>query len=598
MRSRRPFTETDHAQRRTVQCRTQSKRSPRVCPKRSPRCCPRARIGRAGLRRSSKPRSGALELVPRQDFDRQRATTRTADARRRAARGAHQRAGTRPNRTEQSPSCRALERVAVIVARGARHRRTGSGHRDPTVRRSTGFRDGRVARDRGPRSARTRERRHSGQPLRVSERQDHRQPRARRTCRRKAGASTSASRSAFSRTPVNCRQRVSAVSRSSANSGLYGEIRPVRGALSAAIAAGKAGRGIIVPLQNRQEAALAHGRRRARGAASRRSVRAAELAGQRDRHIDRARRCTCRRRTLELADVKGQLAAKRALEIAAAGAHHLLLIGPPGTGKTMLAERLNSLLPPLDENDALEVVRIHSARGSFDPQFLHGARPMRAPHHTASAAAMVGGGARIPRPGEISLAHRGVLFLDELPEFDRRVLESLRQPLESGAIELSRAQVSVCYPARFQLVAAMNPCPAGRTCTHVGLHLHARAAEPLSQPRVRTGARPDRLARLGARGGQRRAVRSVVEVRPIPNDIRARIEAARRTQLARAGKLNSALTAPEVDAYCELDVASRRLRRARDGTVGVVGARRSPRAEGRAHPRGSGWRGPHCADHI
>jgi magnesium chelatase family protein len=138
------------------------------------------------------------------------------------------------------------------------------------------------------------------------------------------------------------------------------------------------------------------------------------------------------------------------------------MIGPPGTGKTMLAERLGSLLPPLNEADSLEVVRIHSAHGSFDPKHLNGVRPIRSPHHTASAAALVGGGGRIPKPGEISLAHHGILFLDELPEFDRRVLDSLRQPLESGAIELSRAQGRVRYPARFQFVAAMNPCPAGR----------------------------------------------------------------------------------------------------------------------------------------
>lgn len=178
----------------------------------------------------------------------------------------------------------------------------------------------------------------------------------------------------------------------------------------------------------------------------------------------------------DLADVKGQLQARRALEVAASGQHSLLLFGPPGTGKSMLAQRLPGLLPPMSDEEALEE-RSHPVGGGQLPPGAWSARPMRAPHHSASTAASVGGGST-PRPGEISLAHNGVLFLDELPEFEKRVLEALREPLESGHITISRAARRAEFPARVQLVAAMNPCPAATMATRTDAAGARRSRSP------------------------------------------------------------------------------------------------------------------------
>ncbi len=237
---------------------------------------------------------------------------------------------------------------------------------------------------------------------------------------------------------------------------LTGELRPILGVLSASLAATKEQHPLFVPLENAAEAArpkeaLIYG---VRDLAS----LCRHLSGESPLSPAQVTPHQQQKALPDLIDVKGQHRARRALEIAAAGGHSLLMMGPPGTGKTLLAARLPSILPPLDDDTSLEVATIHSVAGQQAHTF--GVAPFRNPHHTASAAALVGGGSN-PRPGEITLAHHGVLFLDELPEFDRKVLEVLREPLESGQVVISRAAKQMTFPAGFQLIAAMNPCPCG-----------------------------------------------------------------------------------------------------------------------------------------
>ena len=238
---------------------------------------------------------------------------------------------------------------------------------------------------------------------------------------------------------------------------LTGELRAIRGALAMVLCARRDGRAFVLPAASAAEASVV------RDAivlpAHDLAAVCAHVTGRTPLVALSPAVPAVPRAFADLSDVRGQAQAKRALEIAAAGRHSLLFVGPPGTGKSMLAQRLPSLLPPLAEDEALESAALASLAGAFVPERWR-ERPYRAPHHTASAAALVGGGSH-PRPGEISLAHHGVLFLDELPEWDRRVLEVLREPLESGVIHISRAARQSVFPAEFQLVAAMNPCPCG-----------------------------------------------------------------------------------------------------------------------------------------
>jgi len=343
---------------------------------------------------------------------------------------------------------------------------------------------------------------------------------------------------------------------------LNGKLRPVKGVLSMTLQAQKAGFSrIIVPVENAAEAALVEGldvfgMTDLQSAFNFLSGQDAFTAVKNDAHnLAGIEPSTF---PVDFSDIKGQAPMKRAMEIAAAGGHNLLMIGPPGSGKTMIARRLPTILPPLSLQESLEITRLYSISGKLDSSGLATTRPFRAPHHTASNIALVGGGTNA-QPGEISLAHNGVLFLDELPEFERKVLEVLRQPLEERAITVSRASFNNTYPAGFLFVAAMNPCPCGFyrnafrkcTCTRLMIRKYARrlSGPLLDRIDLHVNVAPVNYADLASGGFESSSA-----------TIRKRVITARDIQQERSGgTVNAQMTPEQTKKHCRLNVLEQEL---------------------------------------
>lgn len=339
---------------------------------------------------------------------------------------------------------------------------------------------------------------------------------------------------------------------------LSGELRALKGALPFALAAQQEKRQLILPQQNADEAALV------RSATILPAKHLLEVCA----HLTGKQKLiphelilpteTIETSTVDLQDVQGQVHAKRALEIAAAGGHSLLFIGPPGTGKTMLASRLPGILPLLSEEDAMEVAAIASVSKQLFKLAEWRKRAFRAPHHTASSVALVGGGSP-PRPGEISLAHHGVLFLDELPEFNRHVVEALREPLESGTITISRAARQAEFPAKFQLITAMNPCP----CGHLGNPTKNCCCTSEQVRRYRGKISGPLLDRIDMHVEVPILPHGLITQKSCANEtsatVRSRVEQARTKQFARINKTNNQLTIKELEQVCELKTPEQKL---------------------------------------